>query len=115
MTVPRSIRVGSHPVRRRATRIGGRMKVMVLTMKGPIPGNIVDLSLTGCCIECAVLPPMCLMANLLIGEDGLQIKAQRRWVSQKLSGWKFVFAPQEIVRLHEIIEQNAYHLSGDGD
>ncbi len=100
--------------RRRAARLACRARVVIMTLKGPMPGTIVDLSVTGCRILCPGLPPLALSSKLNLIDHGLELRAERRWLRGDLSGWRFLFTPKEAARLSKLLVEGNPALLGDG-
>jgi hypothetical protein len=98
---------GEKPERRSAPRARGQADVMVLTMRGPVAGTLVDLSLTGCSIEADELPKLAINARIAILAHGLEMRAERRWVHGARSGWRFVYSETEQTRLSALLPRRA--------
>lgn len=80
-------------------------KVSILTMRGPVEGRMINISVSGCCIRCEDLPAISLSVKLNIVDYGLELRAERRWLNGKLSGWRFVYSPQEMAKARRILEE----------
>ncbi|NRG19460.1 PilZ domain-containing protein [Rhizobiales bacterium] len=100
--------------RRKALRVPCDARVIILTMRGPVEGRMVNISVSGCCIHCDDLPAISLSVKLNIVEYGLLLRAERRWIDGKLSGWRFVYSPQEMLKVKRILEDENPALAAGG-
>lgn len=89
--------------RRKSPRAQGSISVMVVTMRGPMPGKLTDLSLTGCRILCPDLPKFALSVRISISGHGLELRAEQRWRRGNETGWRFVYNDQEQERLKDLV------------
>ena len=90
--------------RRRAPRAQGDLDVSVITIRGPLPGHVLDLSLTGCSILAPSLPLLAINARISFPAYGLEIRAERRWMRGDKSGWRFLYSDDEKKRLAHALE-----------
>lgn len=74
---------------------------------------MVNISVSGCCIHCEDLPAISLSVKLNIVDYGLDLRAERRWIKDKLSGWRFVYSPQEMAKVKRILEEENPALAAD--
>ena len=72
-------------------------------MRGPMPAQLTDLSLTGCRIRCSDLPKLALSVRIAVTAYGLELRAEQRWRHSEESGWRFVYNDTEQERLKEMI------------
>jgi hypothetical protein len=89
--------------RRRTPRAQGSIPVMVVTMRGPMPAKLTDLSLTGCRILCSDLPKFALSVRISVTAYGLELRAEQRWRRGEESGWRFIYNDPEQERLKDMI------------
>lgn len=89
--------------RRRTPRARGSIPVTVTTMRGPMPANLTDLSLTGCRILCSDLPKFALSVRISVIAYGLELRAEQRWRRGEESGWRFIYNDSEQERLKDVI------------
>lgn len=89
--------------RRQAPRARAACQVMVITMKGPVPARMLDISVTGCCISSHLLPDVAVSARIAIITHGLELQAEQRWKDGILSGWRFVYSDAEQKRLRRLL------------
>ncbi|WP_349360009.1 PilZ domain-containing protein [Stappia sp.] len=101
---------GSNPLsgpvaqeRRLTPRARASTQVMVITMRGPIPARMLDVSLTGCRIRCEDLPKFAVSVRLAILSHGLELQAEQRWRQGDHSGWRFIYTAEEQQRLQAIL------------
>jgi hypothetical protein len=80
---------------------------MVITMRGPIPARMLDVSLTGCRIRCPDLPKFAVSARIAILSYGLELLAEQRWRNDAHSGWRFVYSAAEQDRLKALLHRDA--------
>ncbi|WP_029059888.1 PilZ domain-containing protein [Stappia stellulata] len=92
--------------RRSTPRANGSTQVMVITMRGPIPARMLDVSLTGCRIRCPDLPRFAISARIAILAYGLEILAEQRWRNGTHSGWRFVYSAAEQDRLKALLRRD---------
>ncbi|MBL6432431.1 MAG: PilZ domain-containing protein [Alphaproteobacteria bacterium] len=93
--------------RRSSPRAHGSTQVMVITMRGPVPARMLDVSLTGCRIQCPDLPKFAISARIAILSYGLELLAEQRWRNDIHSGWRFVYSAQEQDRLKALLRRDA--------
>lgn len=89
--------------RRQAPRARAACQVMVITMKGPVPARMLDISVTGCCISSHLLPDVAVSARIAIVSHGMELQAEQRWKDGILSGWRFVYSDAEQERLRRLL------------
>lgn len=97
--------------RRRAPRAEGELDVSVITIRGPLPGQLLDLSLTGCSMLTPGLPQFAINARIAFPAYGLEIRAERRWLRGDKSGWRFLYSDDEKKRLADALTDAV----GNGD
>lgn len=79
----------------------------MITMRGPIPARMLDVSLTGCRIRCPDLPRFAVSARIAILAYGLELLAEQRWRNDDHSGWRFVYSAAEQDRLKAMLRRDA--------
>lgn len=90
--------------RRRARRAEGCAPAVFQTLRGPVPVEIIDASLTGvrlACQETMLLPGH---GRLVMPGRGIDILVQRRWMRGAVSGWAFLFDAVKSKRLVDILD-----------
>ena len=98
--------------RRNTPRASASTQVMVITIRGPFPARMLDISLTGCRVRCADMPKFAATVRIAILAHGLELQAEQRWREGDISGWRFVYNAEEQDRLQAILrEQRQTHHS----
>jgi len=91
--------------RRQSPRVVGEVRVVIMTMRGPMAASMTDLSLTGCRIRCADLPNFALSVRISICGHGLDLRAEQRWRRGNETGWRFIYSDREQERLKDALHR----------
>lgn len=87
------------PDRRRALRVKGHARVMVNTLRGPLPGEVLDASLTGLRLRCRSNGMIPNVARFRFVDFDFEVQARKVWGRANISGWKIIYDAGQTGRL----------------